>query len=90
MKNIRDIIPDREIIKHRNMKFAGREYECWKVSTPVWADQVESLLENGYMVSMLEDGIVTIDRQLNASPEDISSNKNFWRKLSQTLGVDRQ
>ncbi len=85
MKNIQDIITCREITKLSNQELFGLEYECWNVSLPVWGDQVETLLENGYMVSMLNDGMITINKQLNPSPKKVQENKNFWRELEQQI-----
>ena len=85
MKTLRDIIPDREIIQHQNEEFAGIEYECYVVDTPVYGDQVETLLENGFMVSILNDGKVTINKQLNPSPEKLQENKRFWRNFIEVI-----
>ena len=88
MKNLQDIIPDREIIKMQNQEFAGIEYEQWNISLPVFSDQVETLLENGFMVSMLEDNHVTINKQLNPSPEKLHQNKQFWNTLKTTIDLE--
>ena len=85
MKNIQDIIPDREIIKMQNEEFAGIKYESWEVETPVWSDQVETLLENGFMVSMIKPNIVTVNKPMNISCSDLSSNKQFWRDLNEAV-----
>lgn len=82
MKNIQDIISCREIIKLQNQEFAGLEYECWNVGLPVFSDQVKTLLENGFMVSMLHDGMITVNKELNPSPVKLQRNKNFWRAFS--------
>jgi hypothetical protein len=88
MKYLRDIIPDRRIIQCKNQEFAGLEYEEWKVGLPVFSDQIETLLENGCMVSIISDGIVTVDKQLNPSPQKLQENKHFWRELKATTAGD--
>lgn len=88
MKNIQDIIPDRKIIKMKNQGFAGIDYEEWSVSLPIFGDQVETLLENGYSVSILEESYITVTKPLNPSPEKLQQNKAFWNELKTTLGVD--
>lgn len=88
MRNIQDIIPDREIIKMQNEEFAGLEYEVWNVQIPLFGDRIETLLENGFMVSMLESDKVNVCKQLNPSPEKLYENKQFWNELKTTLGVE--
>lgn len=83
--NIQDIIPDREIIQMKNEEFAGLEYEFWEVSLPVFSDQVETLLENGFMVSMVRENRITVNRQLNPSPEKLHENKQFWKQFNEAL-----
>ncbi len=68
-----------------NEEFGGLEYEIWKVGLPVFCDQVETLLENGYMVSMLTDEAVTVNRLLNPSPKALTENKQFWNSLNRAL-----
>jgi len=85
LKNIYDIIPDRKIIKLKNQEFAGLKYEQWSVEVPIFGDQVETLLENGYMLSIMGDGEVIINKQLNPSPEELRFNKQFWNNLNEAL-----
>lgn len=85
MKNLQDIIPDREIVKMKNIDFWGIEYYSWRVAHPVYSDQVEELLENGYMVSTDYDGNFMVNKQLHPSPTDIQLNKRIWRNLSETI-----
>lgn len=82
MKNIQDIIPDREIIKMKNEEFAGIEYEVWNVQIPLFGDRVQTLLENGFDVSMLESDKVNVVRKITPSPEKLHENKQFWKKLT--------
>ena len=83
--NIRDIIPDRKITKRKNEEFMGLEYECWDVQIPLFGDKVEKLLENGFMVSILQSGKVNVCKQLNSSPEKLYENKQFWKQLMKEL-----
>jgi len=85
VKNIQDIIPDREIVKLKNQEFAGLEYEHWRIGVPIWGDQVETLLENGYMLSIMSEGEVIVNRLLNPSPEALKQNKEFWNGLNKAL-----
>jgi len=85
MKNLQDIIPDREIVKLNNQEFAGLEYEQWRVEVPIFNDQVETLLENGYMLSIMFRGEVIVNRLLNPSPDALKQNKQFWNNLSEAL-----
>ena len=87
MKNIQDIIPDREIIKMKNSEFEGIEYESWNVGLPIFSDQMERLLENGFMVSVLDKGFVHVDKQLTPSPTNLRENKEFWNEFRKTVGV---
>ncbi len=84
-KNLQDIIPDREIVKLKNQEFAGLEYEQWRIGIPVWGDQIEDLLENGYTVAVLSEGEVIVNKQLNPSPEKLRQNKQFWDSLNKAL-----
>lgn len=84
-KNIQDIIPDREIVKLKNQEFAGIEYEQWRIGVPIWGDQIEDLLENGYMVSVMSEGEVIVNKQTNTSPKKIRENKEFWNSLNNAL-----
>lgn len=86
--NLQDIIPDREIVKMKNQEFAGIEYEQWRVAIPIFSDQIETLLENGFMVSILSKGEVTVTKQLNPSPRNLQQNKQFWKTLKNTLEVE--
>ncbi len=83
--NIQDIIPDRTIIKMKNEEFAGITYESYNVSLPIFSDQVERLLENGYMVSMLREGHVHVNKQTNTSPAKLRENKNFWNEFNEAI-----
>ena len=83
--NIEDIIRDREITRLPNQELLGISYECWEVDPPVYADQVEKLLENGYMVSMLKNGTINIEFELTPSPEQLRENKRFWNDLTEAL-----
>lgn len=84
-KNVQDIIPDREIIKMKNVEFAGLEYEEWRVEHPVFSDQIETLLENGYMVSTNHKGELIVMKQLNPSPVQLQQNKYFWNRLTEAI-----
>jgi len=85
VKNIQDIIPDREIVKLKNQEFAGLEYEQWRIGVPIWGDQVETLLENGYMLSIMTEGEVIVNRLLTTSPKKLRENKEFWNSLNKAL-----
>ena len=69
----------------QNDEFAGLTYAHWKVSLPIFSDQVETLLENGFMVSMLNTKFVTINKKLNTSPEKLRENKHFWTEFKNSL-----
>ena len=84
-RNLQDIIPDREIVKLKNQEFAGIEYEQWRIGVPVWGDQVETLLENGYMVSIMTEGEVIVNKPLPMSPQALRQNKQFWNSLNEAL-----
>lgn len=85
VKNIQDIIPDREVVKLKNQEFAGLEYEQWRIGIPIFSDQVETLLENGYMLSIMSKGEVIVNRLLNPSPDALKQNKEFWNNLGEAL-----
>ncbi len=85
VKNIQDIIPDREIVKLQNQEFEGIEYVQWRIGVQGWGDQVEDLLENGYMLSIMSEGEVIVNKQLNTSPEALRQNKQFWNNLNKAL-----
>lgn len=85
MQNIQDIIPDREIIKMKNEEFAGIQYETWHVSLPVYGDQIEKLLESGFLVSVVYVNCVTVSKALNPSPEKLHKNKHFWNELEKGI-----
>jgi hypothetical protein len=89
-KNIQDIVKDRTIIKMQNQSFASLDYEVWEVELPVYFDVVESLLENGFLVSMVKPNRVMVARQIPASPKQIQENKNFWRELTKELMDDQK
>jgi len=80
-KNIQDIIPDRYIIKQDNISFAGLDYEVWKVQPPIFSDQVETLLENSYMLFIDDRREIFIEKLINPSPKQLQENKHFWREL---------
>jgi len=84
-KNIQDVVKDRTIIKMQNQRFASLDYEFWEVELPVYSDVVESLLENGFLVSMVKPNRVLVARRISASPKQIQENKNFWRDLTKEL-----
>jgi hypothetical protein len=85
--NIQDIIPDREIIKMKNDEFAGIEYETWHVQLPLYGDRIETLLENGFLVSVIYQNCVTVSKALNPSPEKLHENKMFWNELKSALNI---
>lgn len=85
MKNLQDIIPDRKITKLPNVEFAGIQYEEYNVETPVWSDQIQTLLENGYMVFACGGNHVVVNKALNPSPHALHQNKQFWRALNEAL-----
>ena len=59
---------------------------CWDVQIPLFGDKVEKLLENGFMVSILQSGKVTMCvNELNSSPEKLYENKQFWKQLMKEL-----
>ena len=84
-RNLQDIIPDRDIVKLKNQEFAGIEYEQWRIGVPIWGDQVEDLLENGYMLSIMTEGEVIVNKPTNTSPEKLRQNKQFWNNLNKAL-----
>ena len=90
MKNIQDIIPDREIIKQDNLTFAGLDYEVWKVEPPIFSDQVEQLLENRFMLFIDDRREIFVERLINSSPDVIMQNKKFWRKVNEVLDDKRE
>ena len=83
--NIKNILFDKEIIRMKNEEFWGIDYEVWNVQIPLLNHQVENLLENGFMVSMLESDKVTICKRINPSPEKLHENKQLWRQLREEL-----
>ena len=49
------------------------------------------MLENGFMVSILDDGIVTVNRQLDTSPEKLQEKiKEYVLELSTSLTHERR
>ncbi len=84
-RNLQDIIKDREITQLPKQELLGISYDSWEVKPPLFGDQVETLLENGYMVSMLKNGKINIEFELTPSPEQLRGNKIFWRSLSEAL-----
>ena len=58
--NIKNILFDKEIIRMKNENFWGIDYEVWNVQIPLLNHQVENLLENGFMVSILESDKVNV------------------------------
>ena len=84
-KNIQDIIGSEHLTKREMEEFAGLQYDTWMVKPPIFSDQVETLLENGYMISFMSSYAIVINKKLNASPESITSNKKFWRELSEAI-----
>ena len=81
-KNLKDIIPhNNKIIKLKDEEFLELNYECWDVSLPIYGNIIETLLENGFIVSMLEPNKINVYRQLPASPEDIHQNKLFLQEI---------
>ena len=83
--NIKNILFDKEIIRMKNEEFWGIEYEVWTVQILLLNHQVENLLENGFMVSMLESDKVNICKRINPSPEKLHYNKQLWRQLREEL-----
>ena len=69
----------------KNIDFWGMEYNSWRVQHPVYSDQVETLLENGYLVSTDYDGNFIVNKQLHPSPTDLQQNKRIWRSLFSAL-----
>jgi len=69
----------------KNEELFGLEYESWNVSLPIFSDQIETLLENGYMVSMLYPNTIHVSKQLNPSPTNLQQNKRFWNRLEEVL-----
>lgn len=84
-RNIEDIIKDRRIIYLPDIELLGISYKCWEVEAPVYGDQIETLLENGYMVSMLKNGTINIEFELTPSPEQLRENKRFWNDLNEAI-----
>ena len=88
-KDIYEVVPDREIRRQKTVEVLGEHYEQWIIDGNVWGDQVENLLENGFMVSMLNHEVV-VNRALPISPEQKMENKKFWRALEKAIDdVDR-
>jgi len=85
--NIQDIIGSEHLEQREDEEFAGLRYSSWNVVPPLFSDQIESLLENGFMVSIMTEGIVVINQPQDAPPEMIMSNKKFWRELSEAIGT---
>jgi uncharacterized integral membrane protein len=85
-KNIQDIVKDRTIIKMQNQSFASLDYEVWEVELPIYFDVVESLLENGFLISMVKPNRILVARKILPSPEQIQKNKKFWRELKRAFG----
>lgn len=84
---LQDIIPDRKIVKLKNLSFGGLEYENYRVEPPIWADQIETLLENGFIIFIGGDGKVFINKLISPSPDQLSQNKHFLRMLNQHVGA---
>lgn len=85
MKNIQDIIPDREIVQQKPQEFMGISYNVWRVGIPIFSDQVEKLLESGYHLFISGLGHVFVIRQLNPSPEQLRENREFWHNLTNRI-----
>ncbi len=84
-RTLQDILKDREITELDPQELLGIHYKCWSVKPPLFGDQVETLLENGYMVSMQKNGEINIDIELTPSPEQLRENKRFWNDLTEAL-----
>ena len=84
-KNIQDIIRDREIIELEIIEFVGLSYRQWEVQPPIYGDQVESLLENGFMLWIDDERRIIVQKPINPSPEQVMQNKFFWRRLGESL-----
>lgn len=78
---LRSILKDRTVKEETTEEFAGIKYQTWVVEPNIWADQVERLLENGFMLS-IHGLVVRISKQLPSSPEQIRINKQFWTELN--------
>jgi hypothetical protein len=89
-KNIQDIVKDRKIIKMKNQRVGSVDYEVWEVQLPIYADVVERLLENGFLVSMTKPNRITVVREVPPSPHQIKNNKKFWRELTKELMGDEE
>jgi len=87
-KNIQDIVKDRTIIKMQNQSFASFDYEVWEVELPIYFDVVESLLENGFLISMVKPNRILVARKILPSPEQVKRNKKFWRELESIFEKD--
>lgn len=85
--HLQSILKDRKIQEKPIQEFAGIQYQTWTVEPNLWADQIETLLENGFMVS-IHGLVVTINKQLPSSPQQLKANKDFWRELKKVLTVD--
>lgn len=85
MKNLQDIIPCRIIHDAPRQEFAGIQYEEWEVLPPLWGDEVEKLLVEGYDVSMLSNGKINISKRLTPTPEKLRENKQFWSDLGKAI-----
>ena len=83
--NIKNILSDKEIIRMKNQNFWGIDYEIWTVQIPLFENQVETLLEEGFMVSMEESDKVTIRKRINPSPEQLRENKHIIEQIMDEL-----
>ena len=78
---LRSILKDRKIQEKPTLEFAGLQYQTWTVEPNLFSDQVETLLENGFMLS-IQGLVVTINKQLPSSPQQLKINKDFWRDFN--------
>ena len=88
-KNLQDIIPDREIFRVHNQHFEGIEYETYRVDTPIYSDQVQELLENGFDLFVGGTKHVIINKKLTPNPEKLRQNKEFWNDFEHLTKGDK-
>lgn len=83
---LHSILKDIKIQEKKKEECLGLEYQTWIVEPRIWSDQIQTLLENGFMVSI--DGlVVTISKQLPSSPDQIRTNKQVWKEIGDALNV---
>ena len=87
MKELNQIIKDREITRVDDVDFLNQKYWQYEIQKPIFTDQVESLLEEGYLLMIDNDGKVIVSKKISIdTPEVIQESKRFFRELDKVIG----